>query len=417
MSYRVAGRTGRTLPLWPLVALAMGSFAFVTAETLPVGLLPQIADGLDVSEARVGLLLTTYAAVAAVTTIPLTALTVGFRRDRLIAGCLAVFALAQVLAAVAPTFEVLTAARLIAAPVHGIFWAVVAPVAARLAPAHLAGRATSLVFVGSSIALVAGVPLGTALGQATTWRVAFAVLGGLGALAAVAVLVRLPRLDPVDENRATATRIRAAVAAVADRGVARVCLVTVVVVIGHFAAYTYIAPLVERAGGLDGFALSALLLGFGVMGLAGTITVGRVVDRHPGPVLAGFVAVAAVSVAVLATTSGPAVTVVAALLWGIGFSAVPVSLQSAILRVAPQGQDTASAVYVVAFQIGIGGGAFLGERIVGAGGLGVVPLVAAGTALAATVLVITSRRVFPVRIEQPMVATADAADARCVPAH
>lgn len=145
--------------------MATSSFVFVTAETLPVGLLPEIAGGLAVPEAQVGLLLTSYAAVAAVSTIPLTSVTLQVRRHTLMAGLVAVFAVSQLVAAVAPTFLVLTGSRLIAALAHGVFWSALAPAAARLAPAGQAGRATSLVFVGNSLALVLGVPLGTALGQ------------------------------------------------------------------------------------------------------------------------------------------------------------------------------------------------------------------------------------------------------------
>jgi predicted MFS family arabinose efflux permease len=153
-----------------IIALATSAFVYVTAETLPVGLLPQIAEGLSVSEADVGLLLTSYAALVAVSTIPLTALTMHLPRHRLMAGLVAVFAVSQAAASLAPTFLTLTLARLICALAHGIFWSAIAPAAARLAPPGQAGRATSLVFVGNSLALVLGVPLGTALGQLAGWR-------------------------------------------------------------------------------------------------------------------------------------------------------------------------------------------------------------------------------------------------------
>ncbi|BEP14488.1 MFS transporter [Acidothermaceae bacterium B102] len=387
----------QTLQVAPIAVLAVSAFVFVTAETLPVGLLPQIAHGLSVSEADVGLLLTTYAAVAALSTIPLTALTLRLRRDHLLALLMTVFAVSQVAGAVAPTFGVLIATRLVCALAHGVFWSAIAPAAARLAPPGQSGRATSLAFVGIAAALVLGVPLSTALGQAAGWRTPFVVLAAAGTLSAGALLRLLPRLDALPEDRAagTGTRLRAAGAAIWSRSTAPVCAVTAVFVIGQFAAYTYIAPLVRHGGGLSGFALSALLLGYGATGLLGNVVVGRVVDAHPGLSIAGCVLLVATGLTLLAVLHGAPITVVAVLLWGLGATAVPVCLQAAVLRVAPDNQEAASAVYVVAFQIGIGGGSFIGDRFVAAGHLPALPVFGSLVALAAGVVVLTSRRAFP----------------------
>jgi predicted MFS family arabinose efflux permease len=380
-----------------LAVLSASAFVYVTAETLPVGLLPQIADGLSVSEADVGLLLTSYAVVAGLTTIPLTAITMGIPRHVLIAATVAAFAVSQFAAAMAPTFLVLMLARLICALAHGIFWSTIAPVAARLAPPSQAGKATALVFLGNSLAIVLGVPLGTALGQWLGWRVAIGALAVGGVLGVVALLMVLPKMGALPQDLATRTgaRLRASVAIIRSRPVAAVCAATAVLVIGHFAAYTYIAPLVRRDGGLQGFGLSALLLGYGIAGLCGNWFIGRHVDRRPGPLVTGCVALIVVALALLVPVLGPAPTVLAALLWGGAFTACPVALQAAILRVAPQARDAASAAYVVAFQIGIGGGAFLGERFVQAGLLGVLPALAAVFALIAGAIVLTARQTFP----------------------
>ena len=383
-----------------LAVLAASAFVFVTAETIPVGLLPQISAGLSVSEADVGLLLTSYAVVAGLTTIPLTALTMRIPRHRLLAVTVVIFAVSQLAAALAPTFLILTLARLICALAHGVFWSAIGPVTARLAPAGQAGRATALVFLGNSLAIVLGVPLGTALGQWLGWRVALAVLAAGGALCVAALLAVLPRMRALPKDLATRTgaQLRASVAIVRHRPVFLLCLVTAVLVVGHFAAYTYIAPLVRRDGGLEGVGLSLLLLGYGAAGLLGNVLVGRLVDRRPGPVLMVLLGVMAVSVSVLAFALGPAPTVVAALIWGGAFTAIPVCLASGILRVAPMSRDAASAVYVVAFQIGIGGGALVGERFVSTNLLGWLPPLAAALALVAGLLVFFSRTAFPRQI-------------------
>ncbi|GLY08075.1 MFS transporter [Actinoplanes sp. NBRC 101535] len=383
-----------------LVVLGASSFCYVTAETLPVGLLPEISADLGVPEAQVGLLLTSYAVVAAVSTIPLTALTMRVPRHLLIAVTVAVFAVSQTAAALAPNFTVLTLSRLLCALAHGVFWSVIGPITARLAPPGQAGRATALVFLGNSLAIVLGVPLGTAVGQWLGWRTAvgmFAAAGAIGVLLLVLVLPKLPAL-PRDLGTSTGQQLRDAVRILRNGRVARLCLITATLVIGHFAAYTYIAPLVRRDAGLDGAGLSALLLGYGAVGLIANFVVGRFVDRRPGPILIGLLAIITLAVGLLAPVLGGVPTVVATLLWGGAFTAVPVFLAAAVLRVAPAARDAASAVYVVAFQIGIGGGAFIGERLVSAQRLGTLPLLAAGLALVATLLVVFSPAVFPHRI-------------------
>jgi predicted MFS family arabinose efflux permease len=283
---------------------------------------------------------------------------------------------------------------------HGVFWSAIAPVAARLAPPDQAGRATAMVFLGNSLAIVLGVPLGTALGQWLGWRVAIGALAVAGAICVAVLLLVLPPMPALPQDLATrvGARLRASIAIIRSGPVSSVCLITAVLVIGHFAAYTYIAPLVRRDGGLEGFALSALLLGYGAAGLLGNWLAGRFVDRRPGTLLVTMLAVAAAALLTLVPVLGPAPTVIAALLWGGAFTAIPVSLQAAILRVAPQARDAASAVYVVAFQIGIGGGALLGERLVSAGLLAWLPAIAAALALVAGVLVVRSPQAFPAHL-------------------
>lgn len=388
--------------------LGTACFVYVTAETIPVGLLPQISDGLAVSEADVGLLLTSYAVVAALTTIPLTALTMRIPRHLLIAVTVAIFAISQLIAAFAATLLILTLSRLICAVAHGVFWSTIAPVAARLVPPDRAGRATALVFLGNSLAIVLGVPLGTALGQWLGWRVTLAALAAGGAACVVALLVVLPKLPALPQDLAIGAgdRLKASVRIIRSGPVAAVCLVTVVLVIGHFAAYTYIAPLVRRDGGLQGLGLSALLLGYGVAGVVGNAIVGRFVDRRPGPLLITLTGLMAVALTVLVPVLGAAPTVLAALVWGGTFTAIPVVLQSAILRIAPQARDAASAVYVVAFQVGIGGGALVGERLVSSAHLAWLPGLAAALTVVAALVVLAARRTFPAHAPTPRPAAA-----------
>ena len=380
-----------------LAVLATCSFIFVTAEMMPVGLLPEISAGLDVTQAQVGLLLTSYAAVAAVTTIPLTALTMRFPRHRLLAGTLVVFVLAQLMAAFAPTLTVLSLSRVFSAAAHGVFWAIVAPLAARLAPPGMAGKAMGVVFTGSALAMVMGAPLATVIGQATSWRTAVACVAGSAALSLVAVFLLVPKLPvlPRDAGATLIGQLANAGRQIRSRATLPGCAITVVVVVGQFTAYTYIAPLAERSGGLEGRALALLLLGFGIAGVLGNLTAGGFIDRRHDLVMVTILGVMTVSIAVLIGTPGAVVTVIAVLLWGYSSSPLSMTLQAAVIRRAPRSPDAAASVQVVAFQIGIGSGALIGERLYGHGHLVLVPLVGAVLIAVALLMVLRAKETFP----------------------
>lgn len=402
------------IPRVALTALGASTFVSVTAEAIPIGLLPEIASDLSVNEADVGLLVTAYAAVAALTSIPLTAVTMRVPRRRLIAVGISVFAISQLASAFAPTYALLVAARLLSALAHGIFWATVAPIAARLVPPGQSGRATAWVFLGNSLAIVVGVPLGTAIGQWFGWRVVLMVLAVGGALCVAAVLTQLPALPPLPGDLTTPAwqRLRNAVLVLRSGPLAAVCSATAVLMTGLFCAYTFLAPLARRNADLEGPALSALLLGFGVAGLIGNWFIGRWVDRRPGPLLNILIAVMIVALALLVPVLGPVPTIVAVLAWGAAMTASPVIMQAAVLRVAPHAADAGSAVYVVAFQIGIGGGSLLGERVVRAGMLEALPVVAVALAVVAWVIVRSSRTAFPSRLpSRPVSETPQSEDA------
>jgi predicted MFS family arabinose efflux permease len=419
------GRLDRAAPLparskLGLTTLAGATFVYVTAETIPVGLLPQLSAGLHVRPGTVGLLVTAYAAVAGLTAIPLTAALDYRSRRTVVVACVAVLALSQFVVAAAPDYAVVLAARVVCALTHGVFWSMLAPVAARLAPPGQAGRATALVFAGNSLALVGGIPLGTALGHAVGWRAAMAAIGLAAVLSAVALRQVLPglRADPAGPAAPGASaaeegpagtagttppgvraRLAAIPAALGSGPLLAVCAVTMIVVIGHFAAYTYITALVRRDAGLSGLGLSAVLFGYGAAGVLGIVVAGRITDPRPRRANAASVGGVVLALAALATVAhGSTVgTVTAVVVWGAGFTAMPVCLQAAVLRVAPRSADTASALYVVAFQIGIGGGALAGSLLVNAGLLAVLPVAGLALAAAGLVVVLASPRAFPAR--------------------
>jgi predicted MFS family arabinose efflux permease len=369
-----------------LFVLAAATFVFVTTETQPIALLAPMAAGLHESESTIGLLMTAYAGLAALTAIPLTIFASRIPRRPLVIATVATLVVSQLAFALAPSYDVALAARLVGALAHGVFWSVIARVAANLVSRDRVGRATAAVFAGNSVALVAGTPLVSALGAVLGWRVAVGVMGAFAA-ATVAGIWRV--LPAIGSGEAHLDRRKMLGDAFRLPRLLIVCAVTVCVALGQFVAFTYFAPIVRSHTGLTGTGLSAVLLAYGAAGVLGVAAVGAITDRRPRVALLSCCAAVVGALALISVVhhSTPAM-VLAALAWGAGFTALPICLQSSVLRVASKMPDTASALYVVAFQIGIGGGALVGAGLLGAGNLGAIApvalaLIAAGSLIAA----------------------------------
>lgn len=364
-----------------VAALAFGAFVFVTTENLPVGLLPEVAHGLGASLSATGLLVTGYAGAVVLTAVPMTALTARWERRRLLVVLLAALCAANVVGAATQSFAPMFAARVVCGVAHGLFWSVIASLAGRLMAGRGQGRATALVFVGISVAMVGGIPLSTLVGQQAGWRIAFLAAGALGALTLLAVALLVPRTEalPAREATAPADLLR-------RRRLRDVVIATALVYVAHFAAFTYVAVFVRDVTHAAGHALGPLLLAYGACGLAGTLAAGRAADRDVARAARGGAALLAV-VLVGATVAGGLLPATALLIggWGAAIAGLAVVLQTRVLSLAPDAPDAASALYVVAANVGIGGGALLGG--------GLLPLVgprgltAAGGVLALGALV------------------------------
>jgi predicted MFS family arabinose efflux permease len=384
----------------PLLLLSAGIFVAVTSEFLPIGLLPQLRDELGVSEAQVGLLVTVFAASVVVATAPLTHLTRRVPRKTLLLVLLGVFAVANVVAALAPGYGVLVVARVVGGAAHGVFWAVVTPYAARLVPPERLARAVAVVAAGATVATVAGVPLGTLLGAAVGWRASFAVIAGLVVVIALAIVAVLP---PVAHGATGPARDAAAEGrSRRDPTLAPVlllCATVVLVTLGHSALYTYIAAWVIDVAGFATGAVAPVLLAFGAAGAAGVAFAGVLGDRFPRALLPIMLAgvIAAVAglgvIGVGAPSADPVAVVVLIVAWSAFLGGVPVIFQARLLQLAsPALRDIGAAWITVAFNVGIGGGALLGGVVLEVSSLAALPVVAGALLGAGLVLVVVALR-------------------------
>lgn len=342
---------------WPAVwVLGLGTFLFVTTELLPVGLLPSIGEDVGVPISIAGLLVSLYGGIAAVTAAPLTALLARLDRRWLLAGLLVVLIVGNVVSALAPTYLVLLLSRMLIAFAHGVFWSTTPAAGMRLVAPKDGVRAIAVVLGGISVASVVGVPLGTAIGQATDWRVAFLVVAGLGVVTLVAVLLLLPSLPARNGGS-----LAAIPGLLRDRGFRVAIVVAALAMSGHYLAYTYLTPYLEEIVGISPALVSVFLLVFGVAGIAGNFLASGAITRNLRWSLLGGVGLLALSL--LALSLGARSPVLAAVLlvsWGLSYAALPVCLQTWVLRSAPHATDAASSVYVAVFNASIALGALTG---------------------------------------------------------
>ena len=365
MSHTTTARTRAPRLPWPgLLMLAAGVFLSITIEMLPTGLLPEMSDGLGVAEPFIGLLMSVFAFTVVITSTPLTALTSRMPRHGLLVIVLAVLGITTLASAFVPEYWMLVGVRLVGGDAHGLFWAIVAAYASRLVPEGQIGRAVSVTLGGGTLALVAGVPATTVLGQAIGWRPVFAIVAGLTLVGALAVWRFLPKV--ATEAGATAARFRRGDVALGP--VLLVCGVTAATMLGQYAVFTYVAPLVTDVVGLQAGAVGPLLLVYGVTGALGLVLAGSPLARRADRAMLVAMGTAVVALVVLGIAPGVVPSIIAFAVWGLAFGAIPPLLQTRLLQATPARQrDAASALYTTAFNVGIGGGALVGavlfERI------------------------------------------------------
>ena len=363
-----------------IFSLAAAAFAMITTEFNIIGLIPIIAEELNVSISHVGLLVTAFAFTVAVTGPFLTLFFSRVERRALFTNILVVSAVGNIIAAVAPNYEVLAVGRIISALALPVFWSMASSTAAQIAGSKGAGRAISTVFAGISVASVVGVPLSTMLASAWGWRSAFYGAAALCLVMAVILWLSFPRI-PADEN-APDSSFRALLRQPIFIGH---LLLSLLVLTSLFTSYTYLADTLSSIAGLSDHWVGWALMGFGVVGIVGNSIAGRALDSGPMKVSIIALLVAGVSMAISAPSLASPITGVLVLgLWGAAHAASFVSNHVRVMTAAPKGSEAlAASLNVSVFNTGIGLGAIVGGKVIDVEGLFAIGPVAAIIAVAA----------------------------------
>jgi predicted MFS family arabinose efflux permease len=377
-----AAETSVRHPWLAVAAIGMATFSVVTTEMLPVGLLTPIGDALDTSTGTAGLMISLPALLAALFA-PLLVIAAGsMDRRKILCGLLSLLVIANIASALAQNMAWMLAARVLVGFCMGGIWAIAGGLASRLVPARSIGLATSIIFGGVAIASVLGVPIGTQIGDFAGWRWAFGVMALLSGLVLMLHLAVIPALPA-----AGSATLRQFGKQLRNRQLQAGLLLTLLLVTSHFAAFTFVRPLLLSVSGFDAQWLGALLLFYGCAGIIGNFLAGVVAARRMAPTIiaisSGLLLTPLLFLAVGDSGIGGGLVLLA---WGLSYGGVSVGLMTLMMRAAPRAVEIVTALYVGVFNVAIAFGAWAGGQAVDRLGLCANLWLAAGLAAAALLL-------------------------------
>ncbi|MBD8537679.1 MFS transporter [Frigoribacterium sp. CFBP 8751] len=374
------------LPVFSLVVLATMGFILVAMETMPAGLLPVIANGLDTSEGAVGLLISAYALGTVVATVPAITLTRGMRRKPLLLIAITGLVVANTVTALSPVIALALVSRFVAGAFSGVIWGMLAAYGRRISPPDRAGLSLAIVSAGAPVGFAFGTPLGSWLGTAFDWRWSFGGLTLLGVVVFTLVASIVPDAAPAPAGaRLSLGRV------FRIPGIAVILAVIAAWMLAHNTIYTYVSPYL-RAGG-SGLGVDVTLLIYGIASIGGIVVTGALLDRHPRALLHGSVALFVVAGVILLVghASVPAV-VVAAVLWGVTFGGASAQLQAALTTAGGDNADVANAFLPVAFNVAIFFAGIVGAALLTVADGLVLPVLMIGFGVVAFALTVHGRR-------------------------
>lgn len=379
------------LKAWlPVIGLTFSAFIFNTSEFIPIGLLSDIAADFNITESHAGLMITVYAWVVALASLPLMLVFAKTESKKLMLSITALFVVSHVLSGLASDFYMLMLSRMGVACAHAIFWSIVTPLAVKTAPEGKQSTALSFIVSGSSIAMIVGLPLGRTIGLYAGWRATFLIIGAV-ALIILCILAAVLKKTPGESNFS----IRKLPALFKTPALLGIYLITVIAITGHFTGYSYIEPFMGQVAGMGSTLITLVLTLFGVVGIFGSVIFSKFYDRHPGFFIKYAVSGICISLLLLQAASFSIWSeFLLCVFWGLAINSYNLVFQSEIIRNAPQGTAVAMSIYSGIYNVGIGTGALVGGAVCDGTGIQYIGYV--GGAIVLIALVYGAKKLFPV---------------------
>ena len=379
-----------------VLTLAVAAFIFNTTEYIPVGLLSDIGLSFGMESAQAGVMLTIYAWIVALMSLPLMLMTSKIDRRVLLLSLFSLFAGSHLLSFFAWNFDVLLVSRAGVALAHALFWSITASLAIRLAPAGKRAQALGLLATATALASVLGLPLGRIIGQSFGWRVTFLVIG-LAAMILLAMIIKImPRVTSEQSGS-----LKSLPGLLTNPALLSLYALAVIVVTAHFSAFTYIEPFVQQVAGMSHNFATLLLLIFGVAGISGSIIFSKYGEKHLSNLLIGAIALLTLCLMTMVSVAHSMSGLIAiCALWGIAFMIIGMGMQMKVLTLAPEATDIGMAMFSGIFNIGIGLGALVGQTVSIDLSLSSVGYVGALFGLSAMLIAIVAFKKWPGRARQ-----------------
>lgn len=347
-------------PWLPVVCLTISAFIFNTTEFAPISLLTDIAADFHISEAHAGFMMTAYAWIVATMSLPLMLLTKDMERRKLLLLLFSFFIASHILSVLAWNFWILMLSRIGIAFSHAIFWSITASLTYRLAPHGKKTKALGILATGTSLAIVLGLPLGRLIGQSLGWRTTFACIALVAFVMLFFLLKLLPQLPSVN-----AGSLKSLPLLIKRPALMGVYLLTALAITAHFTAYSYIEPFVQQIALLSGDFATITLFIFGIAGMLGSTIFAHFKHTYPFTIVVSSLTALIVSLILMLPLAPYQILLsILCLFWGIAICLISLILQVTVLELTPDATDVAMSLYSGIYNIGIGGGAFVGSLVI-----------------------------------------------------